>query len=167
MLWRLLAAIYNRFPTSVQRRILDRANPRFLVGVNGLGVGQDGAVILARHRFGSARWRLLGGFIHREESLETALAREIKEETGLDVEVGPVLEANSTRRWAHVEVIYAFRPIGGELAIAGELLELRSFPPDELPAMRSDHRGIVDRHLAAVAAWARGRSDPATIALTR
>ncbi len=163
--WRLLAKLYNAVPIGWQRRILDRAHPRFLVGVNGLGVGPDGAVILARHRFGAPAWRLLGGFIQRDESLQEALRREIHEETGLEIEVGALLEANTGHRWARVEIIYAYRAVGGHVALTGELLELRAFPPDELPAMRADHRGIVERHATAAWAWARERRDPATIAV--
>lgn len=122
-------------------------------------------MILARHRFGAPQWRLLGGFIQRDESLQEALRREIAEETGLRIEVGPVLEANTGHRWARVEVIYAYRIIGGQVALSEELLELREFPPDALPAMRADHRGIVERHVASAAAWARDRRDPATIAV--
>ena len=165
--WRLLARVFNAIPVRWQRRILDRAHPRFLVGVNGIGVTESGDVILARHRFGSPQWRLLGGFIGRDESFQDALRREIREETGLEIEVGPLLEANTGHRWARVEIVYAYRVVGGVLALTGEVLEVASFPPAQLPAVRADQRGIVERHAAAAAAWARGRVDPATIALGR
>jgi ADP-ribose pyrophosphatase YjhB (NUDIX family) len=165
MLWRVLAAIFNRVPVRWQRRILDRTHPRFLVGVNGIGISAGGSVILARHRFGSPQWRLLGGFIAREESLQDALRREIREETGLDIEVGPLLEANTGHRWARVEIVYAYRVVGGDLAPTNEILEVASFPPAQLPAVRADQRGLVERHAAAAAAWARERVDPATIAI--
>jgi ADP-ribose pyrophosphatase YjhB (NUDIX family) len=133
--------------------------------VNGLGVGPAGTVILARHSFGAPQWRLLGGFIQRDESLQDALRREIAEETGFRIEVGPILEANTGHRWARVEAIYAYRVIGGRAALSEELLELREFSPDTLPPMRADHRGIVERHFGTAVAWARGRRDPATIAV--
>jgi ADP-ribose pyrophosphatase YjhB (NUDIX family) len=161
--WRALAAVYNRIPVRWQRRILDRANPRFLVGVNGVGVEPDGRVIVARHRFGSPEWRLLGGFITRDESFPDALRREIREETGLEVEVGPVLEANTGHKWARVEVVYAYRVVGGRLALTGELRELRAFPPADMPEVRADQRGILERHAATAWAWVlkRASEDPA------
>ena len=133
--------------------------------MNGLGIGPEGTVVLARHRFGAPQWRLLGGFIKRDEALQDALRREVAEETGLEIEVGPLLEANTGHRWSRVEVIYAYRIVGGRVALSEELLELREFAAGQLPAMRADHRGIVERHLAAAAAWARERHDPATIAV--
>jgi ADP-ribose pyrophosphatase YjhB (NUDIX family) len=163
--WRFAAAVFNVLPVRWQRRILDRAHPRFLVGVNGIGISADGSVILARHRFGSPQWRLLGGFIARDESLQDALRREIGEETGLEIEVGPLLEANTGHRWARVEIVYAYRAVGGHLALTNEVLEVASFPPEQLPPVRADQRGLVERHAAAAAAWARERVDPATIAV--
>ncbi len=165
--WRLAAGLFNGLPVRWQRRILDRAHPRFLVGVNGIGVTADGGVILARHRFGAPQWRLLGGFIAREESLQDALRREIREETGLEIEVGPLLEANTGHRWARVEIVYAYRVVGGTVALTSEVLEISSFPPAQLPPVRADQRGLVERHAATAAAWARARDDPATIPLAR
>jgi ADP-ribose pyrophosphatase YjhB (NUDIX family) len=165
VLWRSLAKIFNSIPVGWQRRILDRAHPRFLVGVNGVGVTADGKVVLARHRFGSPQWRLLGGFIARQESFQDALRREIREETGLDIEVGPLLEANTGHRWARVEIVYAYRVVGGRLALTNEVLEVGSFPPSQLPSVRADQRGYVERHTAAAVAWARERSEPATIGI--
>lgn len=164
---RILARLYNLLPVRWQRRVLDRMHPRFLVGVNGVGVEPGGHVILARHRFGAPQWRLLGGFIGRDESLNDALRREIREETGLEIEVGPLLEANTGHRWARVEVVYAYRIVGGRLALTGEIHEVRAFPPTQLPDVRADQRGLVERHAAAAWAWARERHEPETLTLER
>ncbi|HEX4743719.1 MAG TPA: NUDIX domain-containing protein [Candidatus Limnocylindria bacterium] len=153
---RALATVFNRFPVRWQRRFMTAAHQTFLVGVVGIGVDADGRVLLARHRFGSPRWRLLGGFIARAERLEDALRREIEEETGLRVEIGPLLEAEAGYRWARIELVYAYRVTGGAERLSGELAELRWFPPGDLPEVRADQRGLIERHTARALAWLRG-----------
>jgi len=152
---RLLALIFNAFPVRWQRRFMSAAHDRFLVGVTGLGVDDRGNVLLARHRFGAPQWRFLGGFLHPRERVEDALAREIREETGLVVEVGPVLEAVTGYRWARVEIVFVFRVTGGTPALTAEVAELGWFPPDRLPDVRADQRGMIERHLSTALEWAR------------
>lgn len=154
---RALALIFNMFPLRWQRRFMTAANDRFLVGVTGLGVDAAGRVLLARHRFGAPQWRFLGGFLHPKERVEDALAREIKEETGLAIEVGPILEVVTGYRWARVELVFAFRVTGGTPALTAEVAELEWFPPDRLPDVRADQRGLIERHVASARDWA-GRS---------
>jgi 8-oxo-dGTP diphosphatase len=157
MLIRVVAAIFNAFPVRWQRRFMSAANDRFLVGITGLGVDEQGRVLLARHTFGAPQWRFLGGFLHPRERVEDALAREIREETGLTFEVGPVLEVVTGYRWERVEIVFAYRVTAGTAALSGEIVELRSFSPDALPEVRADQRGLIERHAAAATAWAARR----------
>ena len=154
MLMRLLAVVFNRLPVRWQRRFMSAANDRFLVGVTGLGIDEKGQVLLARHRFGAPQWRFLGGFLHPRERVEDALAREILEETGLVVEVGPILEVVTGYRWERVELVFAYRVTSGSVALTEEVVELRGFPPAELPEVRADQRGLIERHASAAIAWA-------------
>ena len=154
---RALALLFNAFPVRWQRRFMTAAHDRFLVGVVGLGVDAEGRVILARHRFGVPQWRFLGGFLSAKERVEDGLAREVAEETGLRIEVGPVLEIVTGYRWQRVEIVYAFRVTGGTERLTDEVAELRAFALDALPDVRADERGLIERHAAAAAAWARGR----------
>lgn len=158
MLMRLLAVVFNAFPVRWQRRFMTAAHDRFLVGVTGLGVDENAQVLLARHRFGTPQWRFLGGFLHPRERVEDALAREIHEETGLVIEVGPVLEVVTGYRWERVEIVFAYRVIrGGPAVLTSEIEELRSFAPDALPEVRADQRGLIERHAGTAIAWASGR----------
>ena len=154
---RALALIFNAFPVRWQRRFMTAAHERFLVGVTGLGIDADGHVLLARHRFGAPEWRFLGGFLSPRERVEDALTREIAEETGLRIEVGPVLEVVTGYKWQRVELVFAYRVIGGAQILTDEVAELRGFDPAELPEVRADQRGLIERHARSAAAWARGR----------
>jgi len=157
MLMRMLAVLFNAFPVRWQRRFMTAAHDRFLVGVTGLGIDETGQVLLARHRFGAPQWRFLGGFLHPRERVEDALLREIHEETGLVVEVGPVLEVVTGYRWERVEIVFAYRVTGGAAVLTSEIEELRSFAADALPEVRADQRGLIERHAAAAILWAKTR----------
>ena len=67
---------------------------RPIVGVGGVIVDERGRVVLIRRRYEpmAGRWSLPGGGVEIGETLEEGVAREMLEETGFEVEVGPVIE---------------------------------------------------------------------------
>ena len=93
-----------------------------IVGV-GAVIMQDGKVVLVKRRFEplAGQWSLPGGRLELGETLEAGLAREMLEETGLEVEVGPVvdvfdrilLDPERKVRYHYVLIDYLCRPIGG------------------------------------------------------
>ncbi len=97
---------------------------RPFVGV-GAVVLADGGVVLIRRRFEpmAGRWSIPGGAIEAGETLTDGLAREVLEETGLAVTVGPVIEVfdRITRdrdqrvQYHYVLVDYLCRAQGGTL----------------------------------------------------
>ena len=66
---------------------------RPIVGV-GAVIVDEGKVLLIRRRYEPLKgeWSLPGGMVEIGETLESALMREMLEETGLRVDVGPVVE---------------------------------------------------------------------------
>ncbi len=66
---------------------------RPIVGV-GAVIVDEGKVVLVRRRYEPLKghWSLPGGMVEIGEALEAALTREMLEETGLVVDVGPVIE---------------------------------------------------------------------------
>jgi ADP-ribose pyrophosphatase YjhB (NUDIX family) len=93
-----------------------------------------GKVILVRRAIepGRGLWVFPGGYMDQDETTEEAAMRETREEVNLEVRITRLVGVYSYRTPV-VVVVYACEVLGGELRIDGESLEVRAFPPDEIP----------------------------------
>jgi 8-oxo-dGTP diphosphatase len=115
---------------------------RPVVGVGGVIVDGDRVVLVQRgHEPLKGEWSLPGGAVELGESLIEALAREIREETGLEVAVGPVVEVidrvhrsdDGRVEYHFVVVDYLCRVIGGHLVSGSDASDIRWASESELP----------------------------------
>jgi ADP-ribose pyrophosphatase YjhB (NUDIX family) len=133
---------------------------RPVVGVGGVVLDAASRVLLVkrRHEPLAGQWSLPGGALDVGETLQAGTAREILEETGLVVDVGPVVDVfdrilvddEGRVRYHFVLVDYLCTPMGGELAAASDVADARFVGRDELARMRVTEkaRDVVDRALA-------------------
>jgi len=105
---------------------------------------EDGRLLLAK-RTDNDLWTIPGGTMKPGETIAETAVREVKEETGIDVEVislvgiysSPqhVVEYSDGEVRQQFSVCFVCRPIGGELATSDETSEVGYFSPDEIEAM--------------------------------
>jgi ADP-ribose pyrophosphatase YjhB (NUDIX family) len=100
------------------------AAPLFSLGVSGAVINPSGQVLLLRHAFRRRHpWGLVSGWVNRGESPSDAMRRELREETSLIGEVGPVLLIRGDKRAPSLEVVYLVRVSGGTFRPSGETPE--------------------------------------------
>jgi 8-oxo-dGTP diphosphatase len=112
--------------------VMVRPADRSAVGID--AAGPDRGVVLIRRRYEplAGEWSLPGGAVEVGETLQAAIAREVLEETGLAVDVGPVIEVfdrimldPSERVQYHFVLIdYLCRPIGGRLTHGSDVSDV-------------------------------------------
>jgi len=122
----------------------DRAFPaRPILGVGAVIFDDDRVLLVQRgHEPLKGEWSLPGGAVEVGETLASALAREVLEETGLTIEVGPVVEVfervrrDPAGRVEHhfVVIDYLCRWTGGQLAHGTDAVAARWVKRDELAA---------------------------------
>jgi len=98
----------------------------------------------------AGQWALPGGFVNEGESLETAVSRELREETGLEINYLEQLytfgEPGRDPRKRVVSVVYfaLVRPDAFQLHAQSDADDAAWFDIHELPQLAFDHANIVE-----------------------
>ncbi len=105
----------------------------FRIGVFALIFDEDQRVLLARRR-DIDWWNLPGGGMEHSETVEQAVRREVREETGLEVEVNYLVGVYSKPQKQEVVLTFNCRAVGGVLTATEESRTCCYFSTDNLPA---------------------------------
>jgi 8-oxo-dGTP diphosphatase len=118
----------------IMTKPLDAENslPIFRIGVFALIFNNEKQILLG-HRRDIDWWNLPGGGMESGETVDEALCREVREETGLEVKVERLIGVYSKPQKQEVVLTFLCQVIGGTLQSTEETLESRFFTPDALP----------------------------------
>jgi 8-oxo-dGTP diphosphatase len=108
-------------------------------------------VLLIRRQYApfENKWALPGGFVLPGESLETAVERELKEETGVAINYLEQLytfgnpDRDPRQRIVTVAYFGLVNPEQFEIVASTDASEVQWFPVDQLPALAFDHQKIL------------------------
>lgn len=120
-LLRLALAAFPRVPRGLRRQAVRLVTPAYTVGT--VLVVRDGAEILLLRQRHYAGLSLPGGLLRRGEDARDGLRRELREEVGLDAELGEPAAVVVEPRGRRVDLVFTARLRGDRGAIRPDRVE--------------------------------------------
>lgn len=107
--------------------------PKHIVSAAAIVRNDQGHILLIK---GPKRgWEMPGGQVEEGESLEQAAIREVKEESGIDIEVNRFCGVYQNTEKSICNTLFLGKPIGGVCTPSEESLEVGYFPLEEVKGM--------------------------------
>lgn len=120
--------------------------PKYTLGVAGVVFNERRQVLLVEHVLHPRHpWGLPGGWVDAHEAPSKTAAREISEEVGIIVEVGPLVMIDEEPDIQHVDMIFlclAQFPVE-VTELSSELLSYAWYDLDALPKIEKFHRAAI------------------------
>ena len=104
------------------------------VSVAGVVVNDEGQVLLIRRR-DNGHWEPPGGVLELDETFEEGVMREVLEETGIRVAVGPLTGVYKNVILGVVALVFRCSKTGGHLAVSSETVAANWFDRDAAAEM--------------------------------
>lgn len=147
MIKKIVKKIWEKLNPEMRLKIVRSTQEKFTVSVAAIVVDKNEQVLLLNHVLRSdSGWGIPGGFIKSGEQSEPAVRREIREETGLELENIKLIRLRTTNR--HIEILFRASPVGTARVKSLEINELGWFKVGEMPEkMNHSQKQMVEKVL--------------------
>jgi 8-oxo-dGTP diphosphatase len=120
---------------------MDTDPPRHSVSVSGVITDDHGRALIIQRR-DNHRWEPPGGVLELDESIEDGLRREVREETGLDVEPVALTGVYKNMQRGIVALVFRCKATGGRLSTSDETEAFRWVTETEIPQLSAEAYAI-------------------------
>lgn len=116
-------------------------SPRHSVSVAAVITDDHGRALVIQ-RADNGHWEPPGGVLELGETIEDGLRREVREETGLDIEVGPLTGIYKNMTRGIIALVFLTRITGGDLHITDEARDFRWVSKTEIPVVAEEAHAV-------------------------
>ncbi len=134
-------------PPRVRWALVSLFVPKFAVGVVGVVFNAQNEILLFHHTYRGKRfpWGLPGGWLDPREDPAQGIVREMREETGLTVEVVRPLLIENAVLFRRLDLMYLCKITAGDFRTSSEVDAIQYFSRATLPAMLHTQRASILR----------------------
>ena len=147
MLKKIAGKIWRNLTPSLRRKIVRATQKQFTVSVAAVVVNDKNEVLLLDHVLRPASgWGIPGGFLGSNEQPEAALRRELREETGIELNRIKLFSVQTTDHH-HVEILFQAESSDSVTVKSREINRAGWFKVDEMPELMSRNQKSVIENL--------------------
>ncbi len=129
---KIIGFLWGKTPPFLRQKIVRSTQKKFTVSVAAIVLNEKGEVLLLNHILRPYyNWGMPGGFINHSEQPADALRRELREETGIELENVEMLRIRTLHR--HIEILFRADGIGKAEVKSHEIFDVGWFRTDNLP----------------------------------
>ena len=136
--------MWAQTPPFLRLKIIRSTQKKFTVSVAAIIFNNKGELLLLNHILRPKfNWGIPGGFINPGEQPEAALRRELREETGIELENVKMIRVRTINR--HIEILFRADGKGQAEVKSHEISDLGWFSAGNLPERLSEAQKMIIR----------------------
>lgn len=137
-------------PRAARMRIVRTTQSTFTVSAGALITNSKKEILLLDHVLRpKSGWGIPGGFMNHNEQPESAVAREVMEEVGLEINNIKLIRARTVGR--HIEMLFTAESEGEPEILSREIMSAGWFSIEKIPAeMHPPQKFVVENYLKSL-----------------